>query len=335
MTQIKRFKLEDSSLINNIDRILVKLCNDYVKKEYFLYYIYKKAFLNNNMYPFIQEKIEGFTKHDFLHIQGVLKNIYEIIKDRLEYVINERDKVVRNKNYTDQTAFKFDFYEIYYLMIATIYHDAGLIFGRANHGLNLRKVLDKEIHLYGNILKDICNLACAHTGNNAIERYLKSDIIYSPEQTQINIHFLASILRIADEFQEGPGRTNLHQLLNYIKRDNQIYHFFSHSVQKVNFNTIDKYIELIIVIRFEDCHVLKFKLKFLNLIISRIKKYLGEIKYCIGFDVKNLLFNYLKCEIVYFMKLDTRNVKHYELYDSTDFEKFEIEIKKIFKEEII
>ncbi|MEJ2252333.1 MAG: hypothetical protein P8Y97_22065, partial [Candidatus Lokiarchaeota archaeon] len=285
-------------------------------------------------------RIPEHTRHNFSHIKGVLINIFKIVSNRLEWKIKDNGKVVLNEDFKieySKSSFGFNFWELYYLLMATIYHDADLLYGRASHGKKLTNILELEndIEIKGYPLKDICNIAKAHTGKGVIED-IKPKNAFSPNnKVRINIHFLAAILRIADEFHEGAERTNKIQLENFIDEKSKKFHYFSWMVHDVSFNSINKQINLTLILRFEASHDNEFKKEIKDFIIERIEKYFHQLEYCCKFDIKNMLYNKLKLVIIYYKRNNSEATYVYSIEERKQLKIFKEKLNEIFVNEIL
>lgn len=169
-------------------------------QEYFFTYYAQKLILLNHFYPHIGSQLRGYTDHGPNHVTRIL-NLYEkMITDNIPTLSNS--EVIKGAS--------FNFYEIYLLLCATVWHDIGNLLGRNNQNKNIIKIADKlKNHFF--IDEDMKNyafqIAKAHTGENGVRKEIKrEDIDYKNEE--INLYFLGALLRFADELEEGEVRVD-------------------------------------------------------------------------------------------------------------------------------
>ena len=131
------------------------------------------------------------------------------------------------------------FYEIYFLLCASLVHDVGNIWGRSGHEQKIKEVLDKECT---DILPDsverrvISRIARAHggkvNGNKDTISYLDADV--SVNGKHIREQLLAALLRFADELADDASRANHVALGTGILPDaSMIYHEYSKALHTV------------------------------------------------------------------------------------------------------
>jgi hypothetical protein len=143
------------------------------------------------------------TKHDITHIRAVLTRVDQLL---------------------DDSYLELSVYDLYVLCMIVLFHDVGNIFGRRDHQTK-QKVAKVYNHVRGNdprwnqerliILKAVE----AHTGRSQTGQPLDTlsevDEVGNLENGQkIRLRELATILRFADELEEGPGRTSLFKQQN-------------------------------------------------------------------------------------------------------------------------
>jgi len=139
----------------------------------------------------------NLSKHDALHIKQLLVRAYQLLGDDCK---------------------KLSEYELYTLGISILFHDSGNLFGRDNHHAK-----DQVAKVYNGIRGShpkwrqerhvILTIIESHTGKerdgSASDTLQKVELVSSLENGEkIRIREIASILRFADELEEGPLRTS-------------------------------------------------------------------------------------------------------------------------------
>jgi hypothetical protein len=106
-------------------------------------------------------------------------------------------------------------YEVYLLLCCIVCHDAGNIFGRDDHQVNVRRVLIDPLNsvLGEEDVRAIHSIAKTHTGKQLVNGAYTKDTIQVLEtnakllfQTEYRPRIIAAVLRLADEMSEDRRR---------------------------------------------------------------------------------------------------------------------------------
>jgi hypothetical protein len=151
-------------------------------------YTLMKAFLAKSYYPYIQANCQFFTDHGEAHIDGVIWAASQL----LQRAISNEDLV---------TSF-----DIYLLLTAIIWHDAGMVSQRRGHEIAVRKLLDGVAELAFEDITEkrlVEEIIAAHTGRGTIQRLRQEERF---RHFNVYPRVLASILRFGDEISEDSSR---------------------------------------------------------------------------------------------------------------------------------
>jgi len=179
------------------------MCNrDNELLEYFFSYYLQKISLSNHFYPHIEAELKGYSDHGEKHVNNILK----IYKKLLGNVIpcEEED------TFDSPTDVILNYYELYLLLCATIWHDVGNLKERHHHNIHLQEVSDHINHYFVDTdIKELAmEIAKAHTGFDGVNTHIKREITpYKNEQ--IVSRFIGAVLRFADELDEGQNRLDM------------------------------------------------------------------------------------------------------------------------------
>lgn len=174
--------------------------------------------------PLISSKEPYMNDHSRQHIERVLTYIESI----LEYNFPQPSSPLR-----DIPADRLlTWADTLILLNALVWHDIGNCYGRKGHAIQVRKCLnDISPYLYDDHLKQyICQVAEAHSGEDAIEKVIPSSHASGSYQgIDIHLQFLAAVLRFADEIDEDHRRSapDEWQQLNLIPEPNRRFWYFS------------------------------------------------------------------------------------------------------------
>jgi hypothetical protein len=187
-------------------------------QEYFFTYYSQKLVLLNHFYPYVKCIIPHFTDHGPRHVVRVMELYGKFLKNNVPGLTDYQ--------VLDSTS--LNFYEMYLLLGATIWHDVGNILGREKHGTKIAQVADRlKRHFF--VDEDIQNyalrIAQSHTGTDGVRvRIPVDDTDYM--NREINLRFLGAVLRLADELEEGEVRVDksyYETMKDKIPADKRIY----------------------------------------------------------------------------------------------------------------
>lgn len=197
------------------------------EQNYYNLYVNAKDWLSNNILNKNEIKVaydgEGFyTDHSISHCNAIIK----IANKFLDFVYGN----------------KLSAYETYLFLISTLIHDAGMIYGRKDHGANCRKVGEKMHNLLPSNSFErstIYKIASAHQGrtiNNTkdtLNTLQKNDSI---NNIQFRPSLIASLIRLFDEISEDHTRSYSYFLENdIIPEESKIHHAYAYSIRSVNY----------------------------------------------------------------------------------------------------
>ncbi|MFW9876300.1 MAG: hypothetical protein ACFFG0_24655 [Candidatus Thorarchaeota archaeon] len=214
--------------INGIEIALYDMAKKDLKlQEYFFSYYNQKLRLFNHFYSHIQEKLIGFNDHGPDHINRILEIYPRILENRIPNIDGKTDLFKKSLN----------FYEVYLLLSATIWHDVANLMGRDNHGINIKQmpVFNESVFVNDELKKYILQIAESHTGEGSIEKKINRETEYAYNHT-LNLRFLAAILRLADELEETERRIDWNYYISngYIEEEQKIYWEINHCIKSIN-----------------------------------------------------------------------------------------------------
>ncbi|CAG1003525.1 MAG: hypothetical protein OIN86_16670 [Candidatus Methanoperedens sp.] len=194
--------MKSATGITPIERAFYEIVKtDKELQEYFFTYYSQKLILQNHFYPHVGEKLLGFSDHGPNHINRILLLYSKLLKNNILGLSDSQDVVC---------SIELNYYEIYLLLCATVWHDVGNLLGRDKHNMKIIDVsnrLENNFFVNKDVKKYAMQIAKAHTGKDAIRKeILIEDIDYKNQE--INLRFLGGILRLADELDEGDVRVD-------------------------------------------------------------------------------------------------------------------------------
>ena len=170
-------------------------------QEYFFTYYCQKLVLLNHFYPHVEDELRGFPDHGPGHIVRILKLYGKMLKNNIPGLPSSREIV---------DAVALNFYEIYLLLCATVWHDVGNILGRYKHNQTIIRISNRLKNNFfhdKNVKKYVFQIAKAHTGPDGVKKEIPvEDTAY--KNAEINLRFLGAVLRLADEMEEGGVRVD-------------------------------------------------------------------------------------------------------------------------------
>jgi hypothetical protein len=168
-------------------------------QEYFFTYYAQKMILLNHFYPHVESIIPEFTDHGPSHIVRILELYQRILRNNVPGLAETQEVV-------DATS--LNFYELYLLLSATVWHDVGNLLGREQHNKKIIQIsnkLKKNFFVDKDVQKYALQIAKAHTGVNGVRQEILSDDTNYMNK-EINLRFLGAVLRFTDELEEGEVR---------------------------------------------------------------------------------------------------------------------------------
>ena len=136
----------------------------------------------------------NLTDHGPRHIDDVMRRILTVIS-------------------TDNTQHGFTCHDLYILLMATLFHDVGNLFGRKKHSENIGQVFDFARGKSSALRREkslVMSAARAHTGTSSIgdeDTLSELDEYAHFHDCAIQLRSIAAVLRLSDELAEGPQRT--------------------------------------------------------------------------------------------------------------------------------
>jgi hypothetical protein len=177
------------------------------------------------------------TRHDL--VCQVLDQIAKVLPQYTDHGIPHVQHVLRNVGcLLDGSADGLNSSELYCLITAVLFHDAGMVDGREGHQRHIYDIYDfvrSEANLDPHEKLLIMKAVEAHCTES-------SDVPTDPlacleDETHlfdkaVNLRRIAAILRFADELAEGPHRTSRFMLLKHgIQPDAEIHHRYSEATR--------------------------------------------------------------------------------------------------------
>lgn len=188
---------------------------------------------------FAEDPIIFLNRHDITHVNKVQEKAREILKC--------------------SNSLNLTYYELYFMLCATVVHDIGNIFGRKRHEQRIKQLLDTECM---EILPDsverriIARIARAHGGSIAGN----SDTISNLKESEtvnnqiVRERLLAAVLRFSDELADDFTRADYSSLKSdIISEASKIYHIYSSALHTVELrqNNFNYSYEIILAYEFD------------------------------------------------------------------------------------
>lgn len=243
-------------------------------QEYFFAYYFQKLKLFNHVYSHWESSLPGFNDHGEGHINRILDRYEKLLKNVLPNP---------NREYIDTRDPYLNIYEIYLLLCATIWHDTGNALGRRKHEKKIKEIQRKlrdNSFVDDDIGKYAFQIAASHSGKEQIRKKIKSETVNYMDE-EINLRYLAAILRFADELEEGERRIDRRFLsLDTIDESQKIYWGVSKCIKRIQPNPDEFKIEVNVSIENSDVKKLYKKdgkdISLIDEIIYRIDKMNNE-----------------------------------------------------------
>lgn len=215
-------------------------------QEFFFSYYYQKLKLVLNLFPKLNAKMFDYTDHGEKHIKNISEIYSKILVNMLPGLKNS-NAVIGSPT--------LSFLELYILLSATLWHDIGNLLGRLNHEEKAVEIVDrlKESSFPdANLKKIIFDIVKTHCGNK--QKLLDLDTIKKYNLEEINIRFIASLLRFTDELDEGRKRIKpifYDSFGDQLDPNSLIYWEVSNCIESILPNSNTKRIEVYICINSE------------------------------------------------------------------------------------
>ncbi len=153
----------------------------------------------HDILPFIARYEPNLTDHGARHVEDVLENAFLLLGKEACQGTDSRHALTAA--------------ELYFLVMAILFHDLGNIFGRKEHNRRLEEVLhwcrgDDCPNSEKRQLLSIVEAHCGHTREGSKDTIGNLDNASSFKKTRLDCRRVAAILRLADELAEGPQRTS-------------------------------------------------------------------------------------------------------------------------------
>lgn len=177
-------------------------------ENYFTRYCTLKEKLNTHVYAHVGAALLQKHDPDDANAPGI-----EIYTDHGLGHVNAVIKMAGKMLGCEKTSSKIGLepYEVYLLLCCILCHDAGNIYGRVDHELNVRRVLrEKNIGVLSEEdINAVHKIAKTHTGKRLVGEIYTNDTIQSLEtdaqllfQANYRPRIIAAVLRLADEMSE-------------------------------------------------------------------------------------------------------------------------------------
>jgi hypothetical protein len=301
--------MDDPYMITNVERAFYQMAkkgtNQRELEEYFFTHYSQKLVLLNHVYSHIESHLPGYTDHGPEHVERILCIFEKMLKNNVWYLDHERD-------YDDnplKVAEALNIYELYALLCATLWHDAGNIFGRKEHEQQLKKIQERLDLFFvdDDIMNHVLAIAKSHSGRDSITINIESDENYRGEP--LNLQFLAGILRLADELEEGESRvdrTYYQRDFAKVPADQKIFWEISLCIKRIEPKPNEQTIDINAKLANEAaCFTLYPKkigdntqnIAFIDELIFRINKMNEERRYYMRFAAKYLSFKQIEFKL--------------------------------------
>jgi hypothetical protein len=180
-------------------------------EEKFAFYLNARKLLLEEVIEEIKSVEPSLTDHGPRHIANVLENIERVLGDDIA---------------------KLSGTELYCLILAALFHDAGNIKGRDDHQNKISKIYDfirKDGERFKQEKLILLQVVGAHSGKAAdrTKDTLKFLETAHLDARPVNLRHIAAILRFADELAEGPQRTSRFMQEGGYDKASEIYHEYA------------------------------------------------------------------------------------------------------------
>jgi len=232
-------------MITNIEKAFYEMARkDDIKRgnadleEYFFTYYSQKLTLFNHIYSHMETELRDYPDHSSGHVNRIMGILGKMLKKHVLYLDPlYLDQSRDYEMFSPQKREIFNFFEVYLLLCATILHDIGNIMARERHEERIKQVVEK-VELFfvdEDVKKYALWIAQAHRGENSISSIVPSNVDYRNEE--INLRFLAAVLKLADELEEGEVRIDkiyYETRKTKISEDKKLHWNISRCIKRIN-----------------------------------------------------------------------------------------------------
>jgi hypothetical protein len=241
--------------------------------SYFKKFQAVRDFVAKSYYPYIQSKCPYFTDHGEAHIDGVIWAASQLLA-----------KPAASED-------SFSAFDIYLLLMAIIWHDAGMVSKRKGHETAVRALIDgiAELALTNVTEKRLVEeIIAAHTGRGTLLRVRQEE---SYSKYTVYPRALAALLRFADEISEDASRISIPLLKGgQVPLDQQIFWYYAKSIQASHPQPVRERVSITVQLDCEEA-VRQFPLPpeppkpplsvtLIDYLMKRIEKAVSERAYC-------------------------------------------------------
>jgi hypothetical protein len=246
-------------------------------KNFYVKFELMNNFLKTNYYPYIRDNCPYYTDHGEKHINGVIWSASQLIK---------KEPVAGSPASVFPSISTFD---VYILLTAIIWHDAGMLAARKGHETAVKKLLDQFLNIvFENVAEQryVEQIIAAHTGANLSLAKMRFEDHYLKHL--VHPRAMAAILRFADEVSEDASRISIPILKQgQVPIGQRIYWYYAKSVQASRPEPERERIVLTVeldseeaIMEFESPFNKEKKITLVEYLLHRIDKINRERAYC-------------------------------------------------------
>ncbi len=221
MMRIRSYLVWTERLIEKITlESLIQDLGESAGKERFGFYTTTRKHIVQDILPQIRAVLPNHTDHGIDHVANVLDNAGLLLD-----IENNKDSISGM--------------EMYSLILAILFHDAGNIYGRDDHQRKISDIYDycrAVAHCDLGEKMMVMKTTEAHCGkaadgsNDTLKELNPDNVIVCGKP--VRLRYIAAILRFADELAEGPIRTSLYMQKKYFyKRNSMIFHNYANTIR--------------------------------------------------------------------------------------------------------
>jgi len=177
-------------------------------------YTATKNHLAQYYYPWVQANAPWFTDHGQKHVDSVIHTAGQLLSAFPESALSCLD--------------------LYILLTATIWHDVGIVCGRAGHAREVQQFIDKVrefCFLDPALYRLVCQVVRAHSGREGWSSLQSSEPVTACTHKTCTVYpqSIAALLRFADDASETRTRISP-PLLESVPIQQRIYWAYAHSI---------------------------------------------------------------------------------------------------------